>query len=105
MAASGWSSIEARPVDIACSLPLAELPIYVTRMGPYGRARSTLDETARTAADAAVLSAFDPFVAGDQVRFTSAFWRVTAVACPGVNGRDPQETERGARGSVVVNGS
>jgi len=78
--ASGWTSIEVCPVDVACRLPLAQLPIYVTRMGPYGRVRDTLDDAARVAADAAVLAAFDPFVAGDEVRFTSAFWRVTAVA-------------------------
>jgi len=79
--ASGWTSIQVRPVDIACSLAVAELPVYVTRMGPYGRVRGTLDETARATADAAVLAAFDPFVAGnDEVRFTSAFWRVAAVA-------------------------
>jgi SAM-dependent methyltransferase len=77
--ASGWTCVEVRPVDVACVLPVAELPVYVTRMGPYGRVRDTLDETARAAADAAVLAAFDPFVAGDEVRFTSAFWRVTAV--------------------------
>ena len=77
--ASGWTSVEVRPVDVACSLPLAQLPVYVTRMGPYGRVRGTLDEAARAAADAAVLAAFDAFVAGDEVRFTSAFWRVTAV--------------------------
>jgi len=77
--ACGWTSIEVRPVDVACSLPVAQLPIYVTQMGAYGRVRGTLDEAARAATDAAVLSAFDPFVAGDQVRFSSAFWRVTAV--------------------------
>jgi SAM-dependent methyltransferase len=80
LGATGWTSIEVHPVDIACSLPVAELPVYVTRMGPYGRVRGTLDETARAAADAAVLAAFDPFVAGDQARFTSALWRVRAVA-------------------------
>ncbi len=77
---SGWTSIEVRPVDIACSLPAVQLPVYATRMGPYGRVRGTLDETARTMADAAVLAAFDRFVAGEQVRFTSALWRVAAVA-------------------------
>lgn len=78
--ASGWLSIDVRPVDVACSLPTGQLPIYATRMGPYGRVRRTLDESARATADAAVLAAFDPFVAGDQVRFTSALWQVTAVA-------------------------
>jgi SAM-dependent methyltransferase len=78
--ASGWRSIEVHPVDIACSLPAAQLPIYVSRMGPYGRVRGTLDETVREKADSAVLAAFDPYVAGDQVRFTSACWLVTAVA-------------------------
>jgi SAM-dependent methyltransferase len=80
LAASGWTSIEVRPVDVACSLPVAQLPVYVTRMGPYGRVRGTLDETARAIADAAVLAAFDPFVVGEEVRFASAFWRVAAAA-------------------------
>jgi hypothetical protein len=78
--ASRWTAIEVRPVDISCSLPVAELPTYATRMGPYGRVRDTLDETVRARADSAVLAAFDPYVAGDQVRFTSACWLVTAAA-------------------------
>jgi SAM-dependent methyltransferase len=78
--ASGWTAIEIRPVDIACSVSVVELPTYVTRMGPYGRVRSTLDETVRATADSAVLAAFAPFVTGDQARFTSACWLVTAVA-------------------------
>jgi SAM-dependent methyltransferase len=78
--ASGWTAIEIRPVDIICSLPVVELPTYVTRMGPYGRVRNTLDETVRATADSAVLAAFDLFVAGDKARFTSACWLVMAVA-------------------------
>lgn len=78
--ASGWSAIEVRPVDIACSLPTAELAGYVTRMGTYGRIRDTLDPATRARADAAVLAAFDPFRAGDRVRFTSACWLATAIA-------------------------
>jgi ubiquinone/menaquinone biosynthesis C-methylase UbiE len=78
--ASGWTSVEVRPVDIACRLAAAELPIYVTRMGPYGRLRGTLGEDVRAAADRAVLAAFDRFLAGGEVRFTSACWLVTAVA-------------------------
>jgi len=78
--ASGWTSIEIRPVDVACSLPVAQLPVYATRIGPYGRVRGTLDEAARAAADVEVLAAFDRFVDGEHVRFTSAFWRVEAVA-------------------------
>jgi SAM-dependent methyltransferase len=78
--ASGWTAIAIRPVDIACSLPVVELPTYVTRMGLYGRVRNTLDETVRATADSAVVAAFDSFVAGDQARFTSACWLVTALA-------------------------
>jgi SAM-dependent methyltransferase len=78
--ASGWTSIEVRPVDIACSLPAAKLPIYVSRMGAYGLVRDTLDETVRASADRAVLAAFEPYVDGNHVRFTSACWLVTAVA-------------------------
>lgn len=78
--ASGWTAIEIRPVDLPCSLPAAQLPSYVTRMGPYGRVRNALDDTVRARADSAVLAALDPYIAGDQVRFTSACWLVTGVA-------------------------
>ena len=78
--AAGWNAIEIRPVDFACSLPAAMLAVYVTRMGPYGLVRDTLDETARARADAAVLAAFDPYVDGNQARFTCACWLATALA-------------------------
>ena len=78
--AGGWTSIDIRPVDLRCSFPATELSAYVTRMGPYGRIRSTLDEKVRASADAAVLTAFAPYVDGDLVRFTSACWLVTARA-------------------------
>ena len=78
--ASGWSSIDVRPVDIACSLPLVKLPIYATRMGPYGLVRGRLDDVVAARADNAVIAAFDSYVVRDQVRFTSALWMATAVA-------------------------
>jgi SAM-dependent methyltransferase len=78
--ASGWTSIEIRPVDIACTLPLAKLVDYVTRMGPYGRVRDALDGTVRAKADSAVIAAFDPYVAGNDVRIATACWLVTAAA-------------------------
>jgi SAM-dependent methyltransferase len=78
--AGGWTAIDIRPLDLACSFPAAHLSAYATRMGPYGRVRETLDETARAQADAAVLAAFEPYVEGEQVRFTSACWLVKARA-------------------------
>jgi hypothetical protein len=78
--ASGWTSVEVRPVDVACSLPAEALPSYATRMGPYGRARVGLDETQQATADSAVLAAFEPYLAGDRVRFTAACWLATATA-------------------------
>jgi ubiquinone/menaquinone biosynthesis C-methylase UbiE len=78
--ASGWTSIEIRPVDFACSVSAAELPVYVTRMGPYGLIRDTLDENLRARADAAVLAAFESYVEAEQARFICACWSVTASA-------------------------
>jgi hypothetical protein len=49
-------------------------------MGPYGRIRETLEDKVKAQADAAVLAAFDPYVHGDLVRFTSACWLATARA-------------------------
>ena len=76
--AGGWTSIDIRAVDLPCSFPATELSAYVTRMGAYGRIRETLDEKTRARADAAVLAAFDAYVSGGMVHFTSACWLVKA---------------------------
>jgi ubiquinone/menaquinone biosynthesis C-methylase UbiE len=80
LAASGWSEIDVRPIDVTCALPRADLERYVTRIGPVGRALQELDADARPRLMETVRAAFDPYVHGDEVRFGTACWIATARA-------------------------
>jgi ubiquinone/menaquinone biosynthesis C-methylase UbiE len=77
---SGWSEIDIRPLDVACTLPVRELDDYIARLGPLGRILQQVDEHKRARIIEAVRGAFAPFVDGDQVRFTAACWLVGARA-------------------------
>jgi len=77
---SGWRQIDIQPLDVVCAFPAAELERYVTRLGPLGRVLQSADEPARRRAIAAVLTAFDPFMHGAEVRFNAACWNVKAVS-------------------------
>jgi SAM-dependent methyltransferase len=77
---SGWGAIEIRPIDVACTLPEAELGRYLTRLGPVGMILHEANESTRTQVVKAVRTAFDPYVHGADVRFTAACWLVGARA-------------------------
>jgi len=77
---SGWSEIDIRPLDVACTLPEHELNAYIARLGPLGRVLQQLDEQERARIIEAVRAAFEPFVHGAEVRFTAACWTVAARA-------------------------
>ena len=77
---SGWSEIDLEPLDVECTLPERELEGYITRLGPLGRVLPQLDEPTRAKVLEAVRAAFEPFVHGDEVRFTAACWTVTGRA-------------------------
>lgn len=77
---SGWSGIDIRPVDVPCTLPERELIRYFTRLGPVGRVLPEADEETRARVVETVRAAFDSFVQGTEVRFTSACWLVGARA-------------------------
>ncbi|TFI57991.1 class I SAM-dependent methyltransferase [Sphingomonas parva] len=77
---AGWSAVEVRPVDFPCSMAEADLETYFTRLGPVARVLGTLDETLRARVVEAVRAAFEPYVHGDEVRFTAACWLVSATA-------------------------
>lgn len=80
LAASGWEDVDVQALDVACTLPEAELVGYLARMGPVGMALQGADEDTRRRVLAAVRPAFDPYVHGADVRFTGACWLVTAHA-------------------------
>lgn len=76
--ASGWSAIAFEPLDVVCSMPEAALMPYATRLGPVGMVLQDADEATRGRAIEAVRGAFDAFVHGDEVRFDTACWIVSA---------------------------
>ncbi|MFE6197665.1 class I SAM-dependent methyltransferase [Streptomyces sp. NPDC057838] len=82
LAESGWAGVELRPVDMVCALPERELVRYFTRLGPLGMLLPGADERTRARIVEAVRPAFEPFVRGDEVRFTAACWAVSARAVP-----------------------
>jgi len=73
---SGWAAIDIRPIDVTCTLPESELTSYGTRFGPVGVALREADPHTRAQVAKAVRSAFDPYVQGDEVRFTASCWLV-----------------------------
>lgn len=80
LAAAGWGSVEAKPIDVESSVPEADLRTYVTRMGPVGAALRDLPEAKQAEIVRAVSAAFDAFVKDGEARFTAACWLVTARA-------------------------
>ena len=80
LAQAGWGAIAIRPVDLACSLPARELVPYLSRLGPVGIALEQADAATRERVVETVRAAFEPFVQGDEVRFTAACWLASAEA-------------------------
>jgi SAM-dependent methyltransferase len=76
---SEWTGIDIRPIDVACTLSEQDLFRYVTRLGPVGLMLQDADDDTRARVGESIRGAYDPYVHGDQVRFTAACWMVTAV--------------------------
>ena len=77
---AGWTEIVVRPVDVACTMPETALMTYLTQMGPLGQVLRNTDSRAHAGIIAQVRTAFDPYVDGNEVRFTAACWMVAATA-------------------------
>ncbi|MDO9451907.1 MAG: class I SAM-dependent methyltransferase [Stagnimonas sp.] len=75
---SGWAGIDIQPLDVACTLPEPALLPYLTRLGPLGLALQHTAEPMREQVINTVRAAFEPYVQGEQVRFTAACWTITA---------------------------
>ncbi|PTM96643.1 class I SAM-dependent methyltransferase [Streptomyces sp. VMFN-G11Ma] len=74
----GWAGVDLRPVDVECVFPESALLRYITRLGPVSQVLGELDEETRGRVVETVRAAFDPFVEGEDVRFTAACWVVDA---------------------------
>lgn len=79
LAGSGWSQVRIEPLDIACTLPEAQLEAWFTRLGPLGRILPGLEPGRRAAVLEAVREGYAPFVAGGTVQFTAACWMIGGV--------------------------
>lgn len=75
---SGWVDVEIRPIDVPCATLEKYLVPYFTRLGPLGAFLAEAGEELRAKIVPAVRAAFEPFVHGDEVRFTAACWTVGA---------------------------
>jgi SAM-dependent methyltransferase len=78
LAQSGWTDIDIQPIDVTCTLPESELSRYGARLGPVGVALREVDARTRDQVVAVVRKAFEPYVHGDEVRFTACCWKVDA---------------------------
>lgn len=92
LAPGGWDRVEVHSVDLPCRLPEKDLILLITRMGPLGDLLQEADIDDRARVIETARAAFDSYVRGTEVHFTSACWLVTAHASAGsvsaVGGRD-----------------
>jgi SAM-dependent methyltransferase len=77
---SGWDGVDIRPIDVECRVPEQGLVRYLTRLGPVGLVLQEADDRTRKQVIETVRTAFDPYVHGDEARFTAACWMVGARA-------------------------
>jgi ubiquinone/menaquinone biosynthesis C-methylase UbiE len=75
---SGWSEIDIRPIDVACTQSEADLVRYVEKLGPVGLILQEADAATRRHVVETVRAAFEPYVHGGEVRFAAACWMVSA---------------------------
>lgn len=80
LAASGWTEIDVRPIDVDCVMPESALIGYLSRLGPVGLALLEVDDATREQVVRTVRAAFDPYIQGDEARFTAACWMLDARA-------------------------
>jgi hypothetical protein len=80
LTAAGWNDVAHHRLDVVCALPAKSLDEYVTKLGPVAQYLPQLDEPSRTRIIDTVLAAFQPYVHGDEVRYTAACWLLSATA-------------------------
>jgi SAM-dependent methyltransferase len=80
LGAAGWTDVAHHRLDIVCALPAKSLDEYVTKLGPVAQYLPQLDASSRARITDTLLAAFQPFVQGDEVRYTAACWLLSAKA-------------------------
>lgn len=77
---SGWREAEVTPFDVECVFPARDMDVFITKIGPMARPIAELPVDQGAAVVNRIREAFEPFVKGDEVRFSAACWRVSAIA-------------------------
>jgi SAM-dependent methyltransferase len=77
---AGWNDVAITPLDVATVFPERELVPYLTQIGPVARALHGQSEAMRADVISTVRAAFNPYVHGDEVRYTAACWTLRAHA-------------------------
>lgn len=77
---AGWQRVHIVPVEYDCVMPESDLVRYFSLLGPVARALTRVDAPTREKVTAHVRDAFQPFVHGNQVRFSAACWKIQAQA-------------------------
>jgi SAM-dependent methyltransferase len=78
--AAGWRDVTLDPLDVECALPVSALDTYLRRIGPTAIALQGADEATTQRVIERVRPAFEPYVQGDEVRYTAACWIVRGGA-------------------------
>ena len=80
--ASGWKSIDVRPIDITGNIAEQDLLTYATKLGPVGAALRDpgVDDATRARTASVVRAAFEPYIQDGAAHFTVACWLVSAQA-------------------------
>ncbi|WP_137928297.1 class I SAM-dependent methyltransferase [Cupriavidus sp. 2SB] len=80
LAEAGWQDIDIAPINVACTLTEGQLIDYIGWLGSVGQRLLSVDAATRTRVIETVRAAFEPFVDGNDVRFTAACWQIDARA-------------------------
>lgn len=78
LGSSGWTTIDIRPVDVACTMRETDLMPYLTQIGPVGRILQGVDALTRAHVICSLREAYAEFVVDGEVRYTAACWMVDA---------------------------
>jgi SAM-dependent methyltransferase len=78
LSGAGWEGIEVEPIDVPGALPESDLNRYLAQIGPIGQAMREADDAKRDEVLKVARAAYEPFITGDEVRFTARCWSVGA---------------------------
>ncbi|MFG1922616.1 class I SAM-dependent methyltransferase [Cryptosporangium sp. NPDC048952] len=75
---AGWAGADIRPLDVECTMPEADLDVYLTRIGSLAPALVDADADTHARVLDVVRPVFDQWVHGDEVRLPAACWLIEA---------------------------